>query len=474
MPQRRRGVRRRLRRGDGRRGAGDRRARRAGPGGDRAPPATALRSSPPGDAEALAAEIDALLRRAAPTLRELGARARAPPSSAHFTWEALRRARRSPPTRTRCGERRPSCFVTNHVPPDRVGAFAALHERVALELALFGGRSHHATAGVADPGVPLPPRRPARGPRASPRAGATARSSCGTGGPRRAARRLARRAPRARAVRAVERAVGAPAHAGAPRRRAAAAPLYRDADAVVDLRPARRRVRPRARRAQRPRRAAGGRQRVLARAGRPRRRRAPFTALFVGRDVPEKGLAVLLEAWRASAWRSPALVLVGAGPGRRRRPVRSRPPEQVAQLPTRRADVLVVPSLADPRLPRAVGAGRQRGHEPGTARHRHRRRRRRRRRARPPRAQRARRARRRPRARSPPRCARLHDDPALRARLGANAARATSPPTPSRPGPAGFAGALRSATVGGPLLASRPLRTGSPLRLPMRRAMRRC
>ncbi|MEA2195304.1 MAG: hypothetical protein QOG42_1738, partial [Solirubrobacteraceae bacterium] len=49
---------------------------------------------------------------------------------------------------------KPVLFVTNHVPPDRVGAFAALHRRVPIELALFGGRSLHATAGVADPGVP--------------------------------------------------------------------------------------------------------------------------------------------------------------------------------------------------------------------------------------------------------------------------------------------------------------------------------
>ena len=46
---------------------------------------------------------------------------------------------------------RPVLFVTNLVPPDRAGAFAALHERVGLELALFGGRSHHATGGVEDP-----------------------------------------------------------------------------------------------------------------------------------------------------------------------------------------------------------------------------------------------------------------------------------------------------------------------------------
>jgi glycosyltransferase involved in cell wall biosynthesis len=49
---------------------------------------------------------------------------------------------------------RPVAFVTNFVAPDRVGAFRALHERVGIELLLFGGRSHHATAGVEDPGVP--------------------------------------------------------------------------------------------------------------------------------------------------------------------------------------------------------------------------------------------------------------------------------------------------------------------------------
>jgi glycosyltransferase involved in cell wall biosynthesis len=45
-------------------------------------------------------------------------------------------------------------LVTNHAPPDRVGAFEALHERTPIELVLFGGRSQHATAGVAAPGVP--------------------------------------------------------------------------------------------------------------------------------------------------------------------------------------------------------------------------------------------------------------------------------------------------------------------------------
>ena len=49
---------------------------------------------------------------------------------------------------------RPVLVVTNLVPPDRAGAFQALHEREGVELALFGGRSHHATGGVDDPGVP--------------------------------------------------------------------------------------------------------------------------------------------------------------------------------------------------------------------------------------------------------------------------------------------------------------------------------
>lgn len=49
---------------------------------------------------------------------------------------------------------KPVLFVTNHVPPDRAGAFEALHERELLQLALFGGRSHHATAGIDEPNVP--------------------------------------------------------------------------------------------------------------------------------------------------------------------------------------------------------------------------------------------------------------------------------------------------------------------------------
>jgi glycosyltransferase involved in cell wall biosynthesis len=53
-------------------------------------------------------------------------------------------------------DRRPVLLVTNLVAPDRAGAFQALHEREGLQLALFGGRSHHATGHVD--GLDIPTR----------------------------------------------------------------------------------------------------------------------------------------------------------------------------------------------------------------------------------------------------------------------------------------------------------------------------
>ena len=46
----------------------------------------------------------------------------------------------------------PVLFVTGHAPPDRVGAFARLHEHEQIELALFGGRSARPGRGRAVPG----------------------------------------------------------------------------------------------------------------------------------------------------------------------------------------------------------------------------------------------------------------------------------------------------------------------------------
>ena len=58
---------------------------------------------------------------------------------------------------------RPVLFVTNHAPPFRVGAFAALHEREDVVFALIGGDVRHGGgAGGARPAVPGHAAEPAR------------------------------------------------------------------------------------------------------------------------------------------------------------------------------------------------------------------------------------------------------------------------------------------------------------------------
>ncbi len=53
---------------------------------------------------------------------------------------------------------KPVLFVTGHAPPDRVGAFARLHERENVEFALFGGPSKHGGEAFAGE-LPFPHRR---------------------------------------------------------------------------------------------------------------------------------------------------------------------------------------------------------------------------------------------------------------------------------------------------------------------------
>jgi glycosyltransferase involved in cell wall biosynthesis len=246
---------------------------------------------------------------------------------------------------------KPVLFVTNHVPPERVGAFAALHRRVPIELAIFGGRSWHATGGVADPGVPhrVVAQREIRALAASRAYGAVV---CGTAG--RAALPAAWAGARmARVPFVLWTALWAhprtPAHlvAGAP----LLAALYRDADAVVAYGPhVAAFVRARGARnvhvAPQAVDNAFWSERVDADSP------ARFNAAFLGRPSRGKGAVVLLDAWRSTQFgATAALVLVGAGTGPPRRPaggavsfVGHQPPEQVRNF-LAAADVLVIPSL---------------------------------------------------------------------------------------------------------------------------------
>jgi glycosyltransferase involved in cell wall biosynthesis len=82
-------------------------------------------------------------------------------------------------------------------------------------------------------------------------------------------------------------------------------------------------------------------------------RSAPFTAVFLGRPSRAKGALLLLDAWHLSGLgaAAAALVLVGAGPGPARSPaggavavMGAQPPEQVRNF-LAGADVCVIPSL---------------------------------------------------------------------------------------------------------------------------------
>jgi glycosyltransferase involved in cell wall biosynthesis len=247
---------------------------------------------------------------------------------------------------------KPVLFVTNHVPPERVGAFAALARRTPLELAIFGGRSTHATASVADPGVPHRHvrQRDVAALAGSGRYGAVV---CGTAG-RLALPAAALGARSARVPFVLWSALWAhprtPAHVvgGAP----LLAALYRSADAVVAYGPHVAAF-ARARGARNVHIAPQAVDNAFWGAAVDVERAAPFTAVFLGRPSREKGALLLLEAWHSSGLgaSAAALVLVGAGTGSARNPaggavavVGTQPPEQVRNF-LAGADVCVIPSL---------------------------------------------------------------------------------------------------------------------------------
>lgn len=195
---------------------------------------------------------------------------------------------------------KPVLFVTGHLPADRVGAFEALHERVGIELALYGGpHQHGAPAGAPPAGIPsrvVGQREIA----ALVASGAHRAVIVGTGG--RVALPTAWRAARRNGVpflfwAALWRTPRTAAHLAAlPLMRS----IYRRADAVVTYGE---HVSAYVR--------AHGATRVFvapqavdnefwSAAAAPRGDRR-FAALFVGRPGREKGLAVALAAWRLAA-----------------------------------------------------------------------------------------------------------------------------------------------------------------------------
>jgi glycosyltransferase involved in cell wall biosynthesis len=250
---------------------------------------------------------------------------------------------------------RPVLLVTGFVAPDRVGAFRALHAREGLELGLFGGRGHHATGAVADPGVP----RRSIGEREAFALAASGRYRAviaGTAG-RTALPAAWRGARRARVPFLLWSALWAhprtPAHAllGTPLLRV----LYRDADAVIAYGPHVARFV-----------AARGARNVhvapqavdaafwaapIAASDRERPPEATFVALSVGRGARYKGLPELLAAWRRSGLAPPrsALVVVGDGTAEAVPPgVHLAGPQPPAALRNfyAGADVLVMPAIA--------------------------------------------------------------------------------------------------------------------------------
>jgi glycosyltransferase involved in cell wall biosynthesis len=251
---------------------------------------------------------------------------------------------------------KPVVVVTNHVPPDRAGAFRALHARTPIELALFGGRSTHATGGLEDPGVPH--RHVAqRDVLALAASGRHRAVVAGTAG-RVALPAAYVGARRGRVPFVLWTALWAPLRA--PQLLPSVpllAHLYRHADAVatygehvsayVRARGARRvHVAPQ----------AVDNAFWSAAAERPPGSDAGFRVLFVGRPDREKGLEVLAEAWRRARLRArdAELVVVGADPGELPQAVRQvaraagrHPPAGVRNFYATAA-VVAVPSIPTP------------------------------------------------------------------------------------------------------------------------------
>lgn len=251
---------------------------------------------------------------------------------------------------------KPVLLVTNHAPPERVEPFRLLCERHGAEVALFGGRLRHGSAGI-ERDLPFPHRFVEQDEVAGLVASGAYRAViAGTIG-RRALPGAWRGARRAGVPFILWSALWShpktlAGFAGLPLMRR----IYREADAVVTYGP---HVSAYVRR-------HGARNvhvapqavdnsfwsapatRVIDELG------ERLTVVFAGRLAPEKGVAVLLGAWEATGLgrEGGSLVFVGDGPERARvlasglaAAPGSMPPEEVRNF-LAAADVVVVPSIA--------------------------------------------------------------------------------------------------------------------------------
>ena len=250
---------------------------------------------------------------------------------------------------------RPVLFVTNHAPPFRVGAFAALHEREDVVFALVGGRVQHGGGAGTHRDLPFPVRH------------VTGRAVHG----------LAASGEFRGIVAGLSGRIALPgAYAGARRGRVPfvlwatiwahprTAPhalsylplrhIYRDADAIATYGP----------HVSAYVRGKGARGPIFeapqavdnafwSESVNAPNRRAPFQVMFAGRLSGQKGLAVLFRAWRASGLQASAAALVLVGGGRFRAPaaatgaVVSEGPQDSLEVRNFYAgsDVVVLPSI---------------------------------------------------------------------------------------------------------------------------------
>lgn len=211
---------------------------------------------------------------------------------------------------------RPVLFVTNHAPPFRVGAFAALHAREEVAFALIGGRVRHGGGAGAGRPLPFPVLHCAQ--KTIYRLAASGRFRAVVAG---LSGRLAPAAAWAGARRA-----GVPfvlwatmwAHPRTPAHALSYLPvrhLYRHADAVVTYGP---HVSAYVEGKGAPGPVLVAPQSVdgaFWEAPTPARRLAPFQVCFAGRLQAEKGAAVLAGAWRRTGLQAPEAALAVAGHG---------------------------------------------------------------------------------------------------------------------------------------------------------------